>query len=129
MTVTALDAPGVEDTPPVEASSPRWSRSVVRPIARFREVPHLGTWVGMLVTTVGLVLVAVAWGKTAGLLDVGRQIPWLVSAGLTGLALVVVGLTLVNITAKTADANERRRQLAELRDVLAELRRSVEDGR
>jgi hypothetical protein len=50
-----------------------------------------------------------------------------VSAGFTGVALVMVGLTVVNIDAKRSDAVERSRQLTELRGLLAELRSTVEE--
>ncbi|HUR51643.1 MAG TPA: hypothetical protein VMZ11_05930 [Mycobacteriales bacterium] len=100
---------------------------VGRPLAALRGVPHLGTWAGVVVSAAGLVLIAVAWGRTAGLVNVGLQTPYVVSAGFTGLGLVVVGLTLVSIAAKRADAQERTRQLRELREVLADLRRTVED--
>jgi hypothetical protein len=36
--------------------------------------------------------------------------------------MVVLGLTVVNLSVKHADASERRRQLTELRQLLAELR-------
>lgn len=100
-----------------------------RPLAVLRGVPHLGTWAGVGLAAVGLVLVAIAWGRTAGLTNVGLQVPYVVSAGFTGLGLVVVGMTLVSVSAKRADAAERTRQLRELRDVLAELRAAVEDQR
>jgi hypothetical protein len=97
-----------------------------RPIAALRNVRDLGTWVGVLVAAVGLVLIAVAWGKVAGLTVVGLQMPYLVSAGFTGLGLVVVGLAITNISAKRADAAERSRQLRELREVLADLRAELD---
>lgn len=100
-----------------------------RPVAALRGVPHLGTWAGVALAAVGLVLVAIAWGRTAGLTNVGLQVPYVVSAGFTGLGLVVVGMTLVSISAKHADAAERTRQLRELRDVLVELRAAVEEQR
>jgi hypothetical protein len=43
--------------------------------------------------------------------------------------LVAVGLTVVSISAKRADARIRTEQLTELRDLLAELRRAVEEDR
>jgi hypothetical protein len=98
-----------------------------RPVAWLRGVPNLGTWTGVVVAAAGLVLIAIAWGRTAGLLNVALQVPYVVSAGFTGLGLVVVGLTLVSISAKRADAAERTRQLRELREVLVDLRRALED--
>lgn len=101
---------------------------VSRPIASLRGVPRLLTWAGVLLCAVGFVLVAVAWGRSAGLTNVALQVPYVISAGFTGLGLVVVGVTLVSIDAKRADAAERSRQLRELRDVLADVRRRLEES-
>jgi hypothetical protein len=98
-----------------------------RPVRALREVPHIDTWTGVLLTAVGVVLLVVAWGRTAGLAYVPLQIPYVISAGFTGLGLVAVGLTVVSISAKRADARTRSEQLTELRDLIAELRRAVED--
>jgi hypothetical protein len=127
MTQVALEGLDVLQTGPVEASAPGRLSGIGRRFAAVRAVPRLGTWIGIAVSVAGLVLLVVAWKKTAGLTNVGLQIPYLVSAGFTGIALVIVGLTVVNIDAKVADAAERTRQLSELRALLAELRTTVED--
>jgi hypothetical protein len=106
----------------------RLNRWITRPVAVLRNVPHLGTWTGVLLAAVGAALLALAWGKTAGLTNVALQIPYVLSAGFTGLGLVAVGLTVINVSAKRADARERTRQVAELRELMAELRRTVEGG-
>ena len=100
-----------------------------RQLAALRGVSNLGTWIGVTTSAVGLVLIAIAWGRTAGLTNVALQVPYVVSAGFTGLGLVVVGLTLVSITAKQADAAERSRQLRELRETLVDLRNQLEERR
>lgn len=92
-------------------------------------VPHLGTWIGIVLVAAGAVLLFVAWGKTAALDNVALQMPYVISAGFTGLGLVAVGLTVVNIAAKRDDARERSRQAAELAALLAELRRAIEGDR
>ena len=101
------------------------SRRVSRPLQSLRAVPHLGTWVGIILAAAGGVLLAIAWGRTAGLTNVGLQIPYVISAGFTGLGLIATGLTVVNITAKQEDSRERVRQVAELRELLSELRAVV----
>jgi len=111
------------DVPP----PPMLITRLTRPFAMLRGVAHLGIWAGVVVSTAGLVLIAIAWGRTAGLTQVALQTPYVISAGFTGLGLVVVGLALVSVTVKQADAAERTRQLRELRDVLADLRQQVED--
>ena len=100
-----------------------------RPFAALRNVDNAATYAGVALTLLGGVLLLVAWGKTAGLTQVSLQIPFLVSAGCTGLALVAVGLTVLNIAAKADDARKRSQQLSELQAILGELRRVVEDGK
>lgn len=100
-----------------------------RPVALLRSIPNLGTWTGVVLSALGLVLIAVAWGRTAGLTIVGLQVPYVVSAAFTGIGLVVVGLAVVSISAKRADAAERMRQIRELREALADLRQTLEDQR
>lgn len=102
-------------------------RRASRPVQALRAVPHVGTWAGVVLAGIGLLLIAIAWGRTAGLTDVSLQVPYVVSAGFTGLGLVAVGLAVVSIAAKQEDTRERTRQLAELRELLAELRNSVEE--
>ena len=130
MTQVALEGLDMLQTGPVtseESTAPGRLSGVGRQLAALRAIPRLGTWIGVGLATVGLILLFVAWGRTAGLTNVGLQIPYLVSAGFTGVALVMVGLTVVNIDAKRSDSAERSRQLAELRGLLAELRTTVEE--
>jgi hypothetical protein len=100
---------------------------VNRRATAFLAIPNLATFAGVGVSIVGLVLLVVAWGKVAGLTNVALQIPYVISAGFTGLALVVIGLTVVNVSVKRTDALERTRQLTELRLLLSELRSTVEE--
>jgi hypothetical protein len=104
----------------------RLGRRIARPVRAMRAVPRHGTYLGTLVAVIGMVLIAVAWGKTAGQTNVALQIPHLVATGMSGLALVAIGLSIISMDAKRTDARERMRQSAELRDLLAELRRTVE---
>lgn len=101
-------------------------RRLARPVSALRAVPHVATYTGVVICAVGAILLAVAWNKTAALAVVSLQIPYLISAGFTGLALVTVGLTVINLSAKHADAQARSQQLTELRDLLAELRNTIE---
>ena len=64
----------------------------------------------------------------AALLDVSLQLPYIVSGGFTALALILVGLMVINIATKRQDAAERSRQLTELRELLAEMRSIMADG-
>jgi hypothetical protein len=115
------DVIGTDQPPP-----PMFLSRLSRPFVALRNVQNLGTWAGVLVSAIGLVLIAVAWGRVAGETNVGLQTPYVVSAGFTGLGLIVVGLAIVSISAKREDAAERSRQLKELREVLADLRAELE---
>ena len=98
-----------------------------RRLAQLGSVPRWLTWAGVMTSALGLVLIAVAWGRAAALTTVALQVPYVVSAGFTGMALVIVGLAMVSVDAKRADTVERRHQLRELREVLVELRQALED--
>jgi hypothetical protein len=84
------------------------------------------TWIGLGVTALGFAVIAFSWGKVAALLDVSLQLPYVVSGGLTGLALVVVGMTAVNVAARRQDGAERAREVEALQAVLRELREALE---
>ena len=129
MTQIALQALDLGQDGSVESRPSRIgavSRRAGRVVTRIRNIPNLGTWIGVLLAAAGAVLLVVAWGRTAGLTNVGLQIPYVVSAGFTGLGLIATGLTVINISAKQADARERSRQVSELRELLAELRNTIE---
>lgn len=115
------DVIGTDVPPP-----PMFVSRLTRPFNALRNIQNLGTWVGVLLAAAGLILIAVAWGRVAGLTNVALQTPYVVSAGFTGLGLVVVGLAVVSISSKRDDAAERTRQLKELREVLADLRAELD---
>lgn len=87
------------------------------------------TYVGIGVAMVGFVLILVAWGQVAGETQVYLQVPYLVSAGLTGVGLVMVGLTIVNVSAKQRDAAARERQIDQLVSILDELKSALGEDR
>ncbi|WCO66153.1 hypothetical protein PO878_16755 [Iamia majanohamensis] len=58
-----------------------------------REALLLKVGVGLVV--VGVVLIVVAWFQASGTASVAEQVPYVVSGGLVGLALVIVGSALV----------------------------------
>jgi hypothetical protein len=83
------------------------------------------TYLGVVVALVGFTLIAIGWAKVAGLVDVWRQMPYLLSAGLPGLGLVMTGLVIINVSARRQDAAARARQTAMLTEALRELQRSL----
>ena len=80
-------------------------------------------WIGVLLVAAGFATVGYTWARVAGLLNVALQLPYFASGGLTALGLILVGLTIINISAKHRDATEQNRQLEELRELLSELRK------
>lgn len=68
--------------------------------------------VGLIIA--GFATIAYTWGQVAALGAVPLQLPYVVSGGLTSLALILVGLTVVNIAALRRDAEARERQLDRL---------------
>lgn len=98
---------------------------LARTLQAVRAVPHLDTWSGIALTCAGALLLVLAWGRTAGLTNVALQVPYLISAGCTGLGLIAVGVTIVHLGAKHRDAALRARQSTELRTLLGELRAAL----
>lgn len=117
----------VTDDLTVEAAEPSTRRI---PVPRWlRSGSSTLTLLGVAVAAVGFVLLAVGWGQVAGEADVFLQLPYLVSAGFTGMGLVLVGLTVVNVSTRQRDAAERRRQLEQLAVVLEQLGVALDQGR
>jgi len=79
------------------------------------------TWVGILVAVAGFVMLAVAWGQVAGETQVYLQLPYVVSAALVGLGVIMVGLTVVSIASRQQDAAARDHQIDRLLAAIEEL--------
>lgn len=74
----------------------------------------------------GFAVLAFTWGQVAGEAIVARQLPYVVSGGFTGLALVVVGTALCTVSAWRA---ERRADQWELERICALVQELTEDLR
>ena len=117
----------VAEESPSEGARPERQRGrASRSLAALASLPHGLTWIGVALIAVGFTVLAFTWGRVAGLREVGLQAPYLVSGGAGGLATVIVGLAIVGIAAKRADAAERSRQLRELRDIMVVLAAHLE---
>jgi hypothetical protein len=79
---------------------------------------------GVGVTAAGFALIAFTWGRVAALESVALQLPYLVSGGLTGLGLVIIGATAVNVHAKQREGAQRERQTQQLLEILRQLDRA-----
>jgi hypothetical protein len=84
------------------------------------------TIIGVAVAAIGFALIGYGWAKVAGLVDVWKQMPYLVSAALPGLGLVMTGLVIVNVSARRQDGAERARQMATLTEAMRDLQRSLD---
>jgi hypothetical protein len=91
-------------------------------------VAGFGGGLGLLVIGIGLLAIGIGWngmagggGQVNGFSDLRAQLPWLVSGGILGLALVVFGAALLIVHNARAD---RARLEAKLDEVVAALGRS-----
>lgn len=126
MTYQTLDEPEVLELGPRDPEPATTSRGGRPGSAALSPQSPSPTYVGIGVTILGFVLIAVAWGQVADETDVALQLPYLLSGGLFGLALVLVGLTVISIAAKRRDAALREQQTQLLADALGELRVALE---
>ena len=122
--MTMLDAPPVQDSGEEEQRP-----SVAARVPALRPLSPVPTYVGIAVAAVGFVLIAVAWGAVAGETNVALQLPYLISGAISGLALVMVGLTVISVAARRRDAVLREQQTQLLADALRELSAALEDRR
>jgi hypothetical protein len=76
------------------------------------------TYIGVISMAAGFALIAVTWGKVAGLLAIPLQLPYVASGGLTSVGLVVLGATLISVSAARRDAHKREARLEELSQIL-----------
>lgn len=128
--VTMLDAPVVTIEEPDHRPEDDRSRDALsQRVPALRPLSPVPTYVGIAVTLLGFVLILLAWGQTAGEVNVALQVPYLISAGLTGLGLVMVGVTIVNISAKRRDSALREQQTELLADALRELSAALDTDR
>lgn len=93
----------------------------------WRSESNMPTYIGIAITLIGFVAIAFTWGKVAGLDSVPLQLPYFISGGLTGLGLILVGLTIVNVASRQRDADERTRQTQRLAVMLGEIRSALEE--
>ena len=78
----------------------------------------LGGQLGLLFCLAGLVLIWAGWNGAATYNDIRRQFPYLISGGISGLALVVIGTGLFVVQSQRADRVQLEANLVELRRIL-----------
>jgi hypothetical protein len=79
---------------------------------------NLGGQLGIGYCLAGVVLIFLGWNGTASYDRVTSQVPYIVSGGLAGLALVVIGAGLMIVQAQRADRASLQATVEELRDAL-----------
>lgn len=84
--------------------------------------PTNGVWFGLAVVAAGFSTIFYSWGKVAASFNVALQMPYLISAGITGLALVVIGIAAIDVAVVFQDRPERKQQVAQIERALKELR-------
>jgi hypothetical protein len=85
---------------------------------RFRFGASVWVYAGVLAAAAGFGLIAYSWSKVAGELNVGLQLPYLISAGLVGLGVVIVGVALAHFAALHRDSLDRTRQMEQVSGLL-----------
>ena len=85
-----------------------------------------GGGLGLIIIAAGLVVIGIGWNGAAGaggqinhVTDIRAQLPWLLSGGLLGLALVVFGAALVIVHNARIDRSRLELKFDELVDALS----------
>ena len=78
----------------------------------------LGGQLGILYCVVGLFLIFLGWNGAASYDRVQAQIPYVVSGGIAGLALVVIGAAMLIVYGHRSDRAALQSTIEELRDAL-----------
>jgi hypothetical protein len=78
----------------------------------------LGGKLGILFCVAGLAVIWAGWNGAASYNDIRKQFPYLISGGVAGLALVVIGVGLMIIQSQRADRVQIEANLVELRNIL-----------
>ncbi|MGA8255993.1 MAG: hypothetical protein WB767_05390 [Nocardioides sp.] len=108
------------------AAAPRRSAGLRLSLPKFSSSPSSAVWAGLVVVVLGFATIFFSWVKVAATLDVGRQMPYVVSGAMTGLGLIVVGIAVADMAVRRQDRMERRHQLALMRTLLEEMREVLE---
>jgi len=111
------------------ALPPRSKMSLKPPKFAVKLGAPAGVWAGLVIAALGFGTIFYSWIKVAATLDVGRQMPYVVSGAMTGLGLIVIGIAVVDMAVRRQDRIERRQQLATMRHVLEELRAVMDKDR
>ena len=76
---------------------------------------------GVVLLVIGGVLITLGWDGAAGLDYVQGQFPYLLSAAIPGIALVIIGMSVLVLATVRRDAAERAAQLDKLTAAINEM--------
>lgn len=86
-------------------------------------------WSCAAVVAAGFVALAVAWQGSGRVLDVGLQVPQMVSGGLAGLGLVALGLLVWSVQSSRVASASEREALGRLADRIVGLAADAAESR
>jgi len=82
---------------------------------------RFGAKLGVALCLAGFVLIFIGWNGAASVDRVTAQFPYLISGGIGGLGLVILGAILISVDIRREDGRRVEQMLAEVRDALARL--------
>lgn len=82
---------------------------------------RIATYVGIALTGFGFLLIALAWNGAASFDYTPAQFPYLISGGLTGIGLIVVGVTVMIVQTMRQDGADRGAEMERLAEQIREL--------
>lgn len=98
----------------------------VRSKLPFAVTPASIVWLSTVMAMAGFGLLAYTWVKVSTLTIVAAQVPYLVSSGMTGLGLIVVGAAGIVVWSRRADDAARARQAEELVAALRDIKTGLD---
>ena len=88
---------------------------------RLRLPAHAGLLAAAGAVVLGFALIAFTWWKVSEFTNSAQQIPYLVSGGLTGLGLIVLGAAVLVVVTRSGDDKVREQQAEALVRALRDL--------
>jgi len=82
---------------------------------------RFGAKLGVVLCLAGFVLIFLGWNGAASVDRVTAQFPYLISGGIGGLGLVILGAIIISVDSRRDDGRRVEEMLAEVRDALARL--------
>ena len=82
---------------------------------------RFGAKLGVVLCLAGFVLIFLGWNGAASVDRITAQFPYLISGGIAGLGLVILGAIVISIDSRRDDNHRVETMLAEVRDALTRL--------